>query len=330
MANAKVECGRCDDVIADGVDAIACEICDLWFHRECVKLNKTQFKSLRVPDAHWFCKSCTNVAKNLSSDVRELKINQAKITKQLDVINAKLSDDSLDDRIEAAVQRALARSPQQNPPQIVNTLASQILAQPANSAQTQSSQTSGSGPMDFRRAIRDEAREVAERDKRQQSIVIKGLGCDVAKVASDFPAVATELGVNVSLSEVVKINNELVRAKILNNDSRKQLLDNAKNLKTSSNFNHVFIRRDYTKQQRTLLAAQRKARNQKSQAAAQTVQSQTSQNMSPPVNVANASVLTGDAPAVIMSDPAPLLITTPVPSQQPLLPQSPSTPTPNA
>ena len=107
--------------------------------------------------------------------------------------------------------------------------------------------------VEFRRAIHNEAREIAERDKRPNSIVIKGLGCDVAKIVADFQPVAAELGVNVTLSEVLKVNNELVRAKILNGEVRKSLLDNAKNLKTSANFSHVFIRRDYTKQQRDII-----------------------------------------------------------------------------
>ena len=257
-ANVTVECGRCDDNIPSGEDAIACEICDLWFHRECVKLNKTQFRALQAPDAHWFCKSCANVAKNLASDVRELKINQAKINKQLDVINSKLSDKSLDDRIEAAVQRALANFPQQLHATNSLTLTDATAQLPTTNPDQLPSNYVRS--MEFRRAIHDEAREVAERDKRQHSIIIKGLGCDVAEVASNFPAVATELGVTVTISEVVKINSELVRAKILNSAARKQLLDNAKNLKSSATYSHVFIRKDYTKQQRDILAKRRKAK----------------------------------------------------------------------
>ena len=105
-------------------------------------------------------------------------------------------------------------------------------------------------------------REIAEREKRQSSIVIKGFGGDVAKATSEFSNIVSELGVNVTLSEVIKINDELIRAKILNPASRKALLDKAKHLKTSLNYSGVFIRCDLTKTQRSMFADARRKSNQ--------------------------------------------------------------------
>ena len=118
----------------------------------------------------------------------------------------------------------------------------------------------------IRSMLREETVEFMEQEKRKQSIIIRGLGDQPAAVQDGFDDVAKEiLGPNFSgrviLSEIVPINSNLVRAKILNDTVRKQILTSAKTLLSSTTNSRVFIKRDLTFTQRKLLKARWEARN---------------------------------------------------------------------
>ena len=92
-----------------------------------------------------------------------------------------------------------------------------------------------------------------ERAKRRQSIIIKGIH---AQSPRDLVCKFGELSLSftrtrVELSDVVSIPNhtDLFRAKILDDGSRKLVLERAKMLKDTEH-NSVYIRRDLTYAQR--------------------------------------------------------------------------------
>ena len=45
-------CPICQVKHQDEVDWIACDLCDTWFHQECVGLEEIDY------DNDWFCKKC--------------------------------------------------------------------------------------------------------------------------------------------------------------------------------------------------------------------------------------------------------------------------------
>ena len=107
-------------------------------------------------------------------------------------------------------------------------------------------------------------REMQERAKRRQSVIIKGIQ---ARSAADFISKFGDLsesfaGTRVELSGVTPIPNhsDLFRAKILDDDHRRLVLDRAKTLKDTENGN-VFICRDLTFAQRKELRERRAQRN---------------------------------------------------------------------
>ena len=114
-----------------------------------------------------------------------------------------------------------------------------------------------------RDTIREEVRELREREKRRNSIIIKGLqASSVGELVAKFEQMSeTQLGGKVKLTDVVKIPNQthMYRANIASDEQRKKVLDQAKNLK-GSNFDPVFISKDLTRAQRTVLYERRKAR----------------------------------------------------------------------
>ena len=113
-------------------------------------------------------------------------------------------------------------------------------------------------------AIRDEIRELHEREKRKDSIVIRGIKAtndNIAAFSSSFNAVVEHLlpGRSINLNEVVVIEEELVRAKVTDSLKRRDLLSKATTLRSSFCFSEVYISRDLTYKQRGERKAKRDA-----------------------------------------------------------------------
>ena len=106
---------------------------------------------------------------------------------------------------------------------------------------------------DYRSVIREEMREMQERSKRRQSVIIKGMHVQSARdLISKFRDLSHSFaGTRVELTDVVPIANhsDLFRAKILDEDHRRLVLDRAKTLRDTDHAT-VFIRRDLTFAQR--------------------------------------------------------------------------------
>ena len=104
-------------------------------------------------------------------------------------------------------------------------------------------------------------------NKLSVCLIVKGLTAtgpsDAATTFSELSE--TQFGTKVDLAEITQIpgQSRMFRAKILSDEQRKLVLDNAKNLKGSA-FSSVYITRDLTRSQRTELYEKRKARRSQS------------------------------------------------------------------
>ena len=117
---------------------------------------------------------------------------------------------------------------------------------------------------EYRTAIREEVRELAERDKRKHSVIIKGLSASTPRdMALKFKRLTSEvMDKAVEVTEVTAIPNhpQIFRAKILDDDNRNLVLEKAKYLKDTEDYKGVYISRDLTYAQRTALFNRRKAK----------------------------------------------------------------------
>ena len=106
-------------------------------------------------------------------------------------------------------------------------------------------------------------REIQERAKRKQSVIIKGMHAQTPReLITKFGDLSLAFsGTRVELTDVVPIPNhsDLFRAKILNDDDRKLVLERAKTLRDTEHAS-VFIRRDLTFAQRKELRERRAQR----------------------------------------------------------------------
>ena len=140
---------------------------------------------------------------------------------------------------------------------------------------TERSQHSHVHPSDgYRVMVREELKELQEREKRKESVIIRGLE---ASSPSDLVIKFSELtqhlmGTTVEISEVKAIPShpDIYRAKIINANNRKLVLDNAKNLR-GTRYDKVFIKRDLTYAQRGELRERRLNRQAQEHASSETV-----------------------------------------------------------
>ncbi|KAK3887061.1 hypothetical protein Pcinc_008833 [Petrolisthes cinctipes] len=102
--------------------------------------------------------------------------------------------------------------------------------------------------------IHKEIMESKEREKRINSVVIRGLGTEVTTLQAKFDEVVTVILPNkqIQLQEIVPIRPNLVRAKITDFSLRCDLLNASKNLRDST-FPRIYINRDLTFKQRELI-----------------------------------------------------------------------------
>lgn len=204
----------------------------------CAKLSPAEYEVLSGGNSaiHWYCRSCSMVTGRLVEDMAVLKTKQNVMQKELASIKLKLSDVNIDEKIAVAVKAA------------VDSISASRTTHPSPPVDFVKSQ-------EFRRIVQDESREIAEREKRKHSIIVKGLGTDPAVVLRELTEVGMEIiGSPVKIVDVVVINSEMVRGKILDLEQRKRFLAAAKNLKSSTRFSSVYVNRDLTRSQREQLA----------------------------------------------------------------------------
>ena len=125
--------------------------------------------------------------------------------------------------------------------------------------------TSHVGTAGYRNEILSQVRELREREKRADSVVLRGLGnISLEEVKTKFEGICHELQVPlIPLTGLTRIGaGDLYRAKIASKEQRQSLLLKVSALRNSQVYSRVYINRDLTKQQREeVLSARRRRLN---------------------------------------------------------------------
>lgn len=110
----------------------------------------------------------------------------------------------------------------------------------------------------IQKMVHEEVLESRERDKRTQSLIIRGLGNDPGAIQTKFNDIADFLlpGQPITLHEITPIKPNLERAKIKEFSLRRDLLNVSRELRNSP-FTNVFVTRDLTYKQREALKIKR-------------------------------------------------------------------------
>lgn len=232
-------CGTCSSMIGHDVDALECELCKAWTHgkQECSGLPYKVFKNIVDYSKHgvtYVCTSC-RLGRDNSSGSKNSDFTQLfETVKGLSSAVAKLSAEIRDLKSQNN-NSVLAPAPV-----------------PVGGAHQPYD------PVSHQRWVREDVREFLERDKRRDSVIIRGIPS--TNLHASFPEVAKYLcpDLNITLSGVVPIKPNLIRAKIIDSLHRSELLTKSRNL-AGSPFSSVFISRDLTYKQRQELREKRAA-----------------------------------------------------------------------
>ena len=105
---------------------------------------------------------------------------------------------------------------------------------------------------DSRAIIQEELVELREREKRRDSIVVRGLDyVDEIDFRNRFEQLSTLLiNKSVHLSDITQLSPRFVRARITNKEDRSLLLSSTSRLRNNRLFSSIFVSRDLTFRQR--------------------------------------------------------------------------------
>lgn len=248
-----------------GNDSVECSGCGKWTHGDikCSGLPKTVFKHLdNLSNLNYLCNTCkNNICPNTNSPIPSDEHSSSSIPKLPSITTSSHSDlailfqtvTSLTESIKTIHEDLKLIKPLittvhflQNDVEDIKT-ALKTLNQNVPTSHTLNH-------LDIQKQIQDEVLESREREKRFNSIVVRGLGNDPNNIQPKFNQIINFLlpGKNITLHEVVPIRPNLIRAKVKDTSLRRDLLNVAKELRQSP-FPTVFINRDLTYKQRQQL-----------------------------------------------------------------------------
>ena len=242
LASDQIHCKMCSGVIEGG--EISCDRCKMKFHPRvmCLGVAETAVQVLSTTHDGSLNYVCCDCRVSASSPPASSPVDQGGINQLLGIVKGMLSEVNILMN-EAKINRLQERNPASSHSQ---------------------SRSVGTSPTDrsARKDILDGIREISEREKRKDTLVFRGFRADDAQqMTSRFREVCLYLEVgHIQLSEVVKINNSLFRAKVSNASDRLRLLAEARKLKNSDQYRRAFIQRDLTYQQRQDMKAKRAER----------------------------------------------------------------------
>ena len=95
----KHECGTCSNTVAKKDKALQCELCEIWYHATCEKIDEDTYELIRrdsakdVPMIHWYCsKQCNKVASKYLGGVLHLEKEVQKLSEKVSQVDKSLTD----------------------------------------------------------------------------------------------------------------------------------------------------------------------------------------------------------------------------------------------
>ena len=262
-------CGTCCKDVGD--DSIGCDECEVWVHNTemCSGLSMDMIQAIDRYSGAGIKFVCTKCRLDFSvkrggSPTSSTEMHLVELVKHLSqqlmgicsVVQQLKHEICL---IRSQHESAQTSSATAQPPNPVTVPANNT--QPSTSGASPASELPLSSSSEYRKVVREELRELQEQQKRRSSLVIRGLGAHSASAAVQAFEHVTEFLIDrkVTLTDVIQIPSEtdLYRGKVIDDNTRKLILDKARQLKHSSQFSSVFIRRDLTYKQRSELRARR-------------------------------------------------------------------------
>lgn len=233
-------CGRCEDRISASDKAVLCDICKLWFHKDCEGLNEELYAALNKfghkgsQDIPWQCKICKRYASGLIVEITKMKQKQDKMEAKLLEIENKTK--------EAEISLAHIGDKVSNNEGRIEEL---------------EGKTNISDPQVFsmQKQVSEEVKEALDRQRRRKRVVINNLIKDEvsdAEVKANVEQLFQKF--DVSPSEIVLVerlkDRRFLSVELQHGEVRSKLLKRAKELRNYPDYMNIYIRPDLTFLQR--------------------------------------------------------------------------------
>lgn len=139
----KDDCGTCSLVVAERDKALQCDLCELWFHASCEKIDSATYELIKKdskkgrPAIHWYCsKQCNIVAAKYLGGVTHLERKVNVLTEKVAKVDqsvAGLKEGKLPQNMIEAV-KVISQQYVQNPPDTEEqrTIVKEIIAEREN------------------------------------------------------------------------------------------------------------------------------------------------------------------------------------------------------
>ena len=269
--DAKSYCSVCSFECVDGQEALGCDLCPNWFHRECLGYNKSTYKAIiQIEQVKWFCKDCNSKCKDTLSMIQL-------VMQRMEVIEGR---NSASERKQASLEKRVLKLEQELAKKSTENINNQP---PAASHQQQASSVSNSeSSSNLSDMISAEMRELREVEERKCNIIITEIPEEGETKEEDRPKLTAigvvngdntkavveklfdKLGVlnnNAEIKEVIRIpqrreghqgeHPRKVLVKFTNPKTQKNILDKAKGMKDIGHgWESTYISPDLTKKQR--------------------------------------------------------------------------------
>jgi len=134
----KVDCPLCNKVVNDSDLALECEICDQWYHINCVDISEDEYTFLSAhKSVHWYCMTCIKNVANVIKLVSSLKQRLEKVSEQVTLMSAQVTtnkdklthyEKKVDEICEGKLPDTLARAIELKITQAVTSMESKVTA----------------------------------------------------------------------------------------------------------------------------------------------------------------------------------------------------------
>ena len=271
----KAHCKTCTFECVRGQEALGCDLCPNWYHRECIGYNKSTYKAIiQFEEIKWFCEECNVKCKDTLSMIQL-------VMQRIDVVEGR---SSATEKKHAALEKRvlkLEQLEQERAERATVQGSSGIVSNSQHPEQSSEQVNAGNVVGNLSQRISEELREIKEIEERKTNIVISNIPEENTENEEERMKVAalgvqngdntktvvekifTKIGVRncTEIKEVIRIPQRIeaqpgsqprkVLVKLANPKMQKAVLEKSKDMKKVGNgWETSYISPDLTKKQR--------------------------------------------------------------------------------
>jgi hypothetical protein len=158
----QVKCGECKKEVKESDQAVACDLCNQWFHATCGKVKPATYQALMQDrELYWYCKTCKVSVIPLQTKLQELQLKQ----QNLEASVKNLSKTKVDkEQVQKIIQEEMSSD---HVKETVTNIAQKVVQE--------SNQSATGSATNIKTVVSEYLTDLGEVDKRRDNIIIHNL-----------------------------------------------------------------------------------------------------------------------------------------------------------